>query len=94
MIPVYVRWLDAVHPLGEWTSTKDLVDDPCMLVETIGWLVRQSSSAVQVAVSVSDRSKPDDEQCTGEMTIPLCCIEVMESLPFDGGKRRVLHRRK
>jgi hypothetical protein len=61
-------------------------------VETIGWLVKESSSAVQVAAAVSNRGEADDEQVSGEMTIPRCCIERMETLPFAGKKSRVLYR--
>lgn len=78
---VYVRWDDAIHPEQEWVHTSDVKREPCMLVETVGWLVHRSERSVHVAVSISDR---DDENpvYAGVMVIPAGCVESITPLPL------------
>jgi hypothetical protein len=76
---VLVRWHDAIHPVGEWTFSRDLEKDEDALAETVGWLLHQSEKTVQVAVTLCDVGH-EDEQFTGMMTIPMGCVERIVSL--------------
>jgi hypothetical protein len=89
---VYVVWHDAIHPQGGWEYTKDIKPNPNDLTETAGWLVHLTDQCVQVAVTISGREK-DDEQFTGVMSIPLCCVDSVEAMPFKGAKAKMLYRK-
>jgi hypothetical protein len=76
-----VVWLDAMHPSGTWEEGKDLKDDPEMRVDTVGFLARRSKTALQVATSVSDVNDSTGVQYAGLMTIPVCCVVSITTLP-------------
>lgn len=68
-----VEWLDSHMPSSGW-KPMDNMDTPVdMPIVTVGFLISQTKTMIRLAASVGDFGT-ENEQVTGIISIPKCCI--------------------
>jgi hypothetical protein len=75
--PVLIEWHDAADFGEGWVSLDDVEDDhvaPCDVV-SVGWFVRESESAVLLALSFAE-----DRQARQTFLVPTSAIKTMVRL--------------
>lgn len=72
---VMVIWTDALSATS-WEQTRDRTPSPPLKCETVGWLLTELPTYIEVAQTVADRGGPD-EQVTNIKSIPRQAIVSM-----------------
>lgn len=79
---VTVSWVDSCSPDGGWTYSKQIVKDyEPSEVRSIGWLVRETDTALVLASHVANPDDADIEQVDGLMAIPKVAIVARAEMP-------------
>lgn len=67
-----VTWIDSVTlGRGGWQRSEDVAEVEPALIESVGWVLRETSVALTLAATWDDDSPPHVE---GHMVIPKGCI--------------------
>lgn len=74
---LYVKWLDSGRHAFEWTEPKD-VDTTIPIIETVGFLFKETDEAVVLVQSKGTGEEPDEILFT--ITIPKVAILEKETI--------------
>lgn len=76
---VLVRWVDSCSSGGEaWTRMNEAVDTCKQAVAaenvSVGWVLYGDKKCLIIAAHLSRENPTDDDQCGGEICLPLSCV--------------------
>tara|TARA_R110000787_G_scaffold19874_15_gene59183 strand:- start:3737 stop:3961 length:225 start_codon:yes stop_codon:yes gene_type:complete len=63
-----ITWLDSHSPTATWVDPDEVRTSPCV-IKSVGYVVRETKTAITIAASVSDEGIVN-----APLTIPLVCI--------------------
>jgi hypothetical protein len=76
---VVVHWLDSRQPVSQWMRADDLPEFSAVPIQSVGWLLRQDEAMTVLAANLGDVDS-DEQQVSGIMQIPTCCVTSVSDL--------------
>ncbi len=83
-----VTWIDAAHPVGEWTEIEG-ADVSMAPVHSVGFKITHTTLGLKLACTVDGIHNP--HYFTAEIDIPRACIQTIVELPRNGEDARKIN---
>lgn len=69
-----IEWVDSRGATDRWARINDLADHDCCKMISVGWVIAEDDTEMQVAPHVGIEDDVEDAQVCGVMVIPKRCI--------------------
>lgn len=79
----YIKWIDSRGVGSQWIQMKHIEQHNACICESVGWIIHEDDSVIEIAPHRSDIESGDQMQVCGEMVIPK--VAILERITLELG---------